>query len=143
MLREVANFLNHPEVKETVKNGAGSLTFAVGAWSGLDLVCSKKKETPFNKMVKVSLVVSALASRPGIFILSRVFGLCGSWERLCGPNTIYAVNPCHPRHVISFVAALLTIPALWTTNRWLCLAAFFNFLTSRPVLHIGNYYRNV
>ena len=85
-----------------------------------------------------------------------------------GPNTIFAVNPWHPRHVVSIAAVILALPSLaqsaykginwtykkireyqstssnrsdvsvWLTDTKLRIMTLFNTATSRPVLHLGN-----
>ena len=62
---------------------------------------------------KVSLILSAATSRPGVMIVStsvgRVFPV-RQFERVFGPNTIFAVNLWHPRHVASIAAVILALP---------------------------------
>src|SRR5262249_47472895 len=51
---------------------------------------------------KVSLLLSALVSRPSVNVISKGMGLCFSAEQLThylGPNSTYEVNPSHPRHI--------------------------------------------
>ncbi len=181
--------LNQPIVKEGVKNVAGSVTFVFGLIEIYDLyqiaqgrAISAEVYSNFpkwiqiaNKVVivcaKISLILSAGVSRPGVFIISSIVGSIFSTaqlERVFGPNTIFAVNPWHPRHIISIVAVILALPVIvqstfkgmsWvyrkichheimpmerrSTNNWLTdskirLMAAFNTMTSRPILHIGN-----
>lgn len=87
---------------------------------------------------RVSLLLSASVSRPGVRVVS---GLAGNFftEELFGANTIFAVNPWHPRHVISFVAVALALPAIFCwSDKDLCPKALFNTVTSRPFLHQVN-----
>lgn len=89
-------------------------------------------------------------------------------NRVFGPNTIFAVNPWHPRHVISIAVVILALPSLaqsackginwaykkirqyqnkatngsdvkiWLTDTKIRLMTLFNMATSRPTLHLGN-----
>lgn len=180
-------FLNQPIVKEGVKNLASSVTFVFGLVELHDIyqiargreisteACSSSPKwiQVANKVVivcaKISLILSAGVSRPGVFIVSTLVGSVFSTsqlDRVFGPNTIFAINPRHPRHVFSVAAVILALPSLaqsaykathWVckkishyqsaaiqeTNHWLTdskirLMALFNTITSRPTLHIGN-----
>jgi len=179
--------LNQPLVKEGIKKVAGCATFAFGLLEiydiyqilqGREISTESYPSYPkwvqvANKVVvvcaKISLILSAGVSRPGVFIISSVVGTVFSshqLERVFGPNTIFAVNPWHPRHVISIAAVVLALPSVgqstykgicWTYNKiqnqqtsdnspsfiWLTdarvkLMNLFNTVTSRPVLHMGN-----
>lgn len=183
------NLLNQPIIKEGVKNIAGSVTFVFGLVEIYDIyqitrgreisteisLNSPKWIKVANKVVivcaKISLILSAGVSRPGIFIISSLVGCVFSTTQLdqtFGPNTIFAVNPWHPRHVISITAVTLALPSVILLNykgiNWTCkkirqhrntptanhnirsrltdtkirLMAIFNTITSRPTLHIGN-----
>lgn len=179
--------LNQPVVKEGVKNLAGSVTFFFGLVEIYDLYqialgCKISTETcsaspkwlqVANKVVivcsKISLILSAGVSRPGVFMISSLVGCVFSTvqlNRVFGPNTIFAINPWHPRHVMSIAAVILALPSViqstyqgvhWINkkicyyqntspqqnNNWLTdsntrLMILFNTITSRPTLHIGN-----
>ncbi len=127
-----------------------------------------------NKVIivcaKISLILSAATSPPGVFIISTLVGCVFSTvqlERVFGPNTIFAINPWHPRHVVSIASVILAMPIIiqsvckgvawaykkisqyhekssnepsrmWLTDAKLRLMVFFNTITSRPVLHTGN-----
>ncbi len=182
-----ARLLNQPVVKEGVKNLASSVTFIFGLVEiydiyqiarGREILTEASSSSPkwlqvAHKVVivcgKISLILSAGVSRPGVFIISSFVGYVFSTaqlDRVFGPNTIFAVNPWHPRHVISIAAVILALPSVlqstykgvnWIhkkicqyqstppqqTNSWLTdskvrLMALFNTITSRPTLHIGN-----
>jgi hypothetical protein len=179
--------LNQPVVKEGVKNLAGSVTFVFGLVEIYDIyqiargreisteACSTSPKwlQVANKVVivcaKISLILSAGVSRPGVFIISSLVGCVFSTsqlDRVFGPNTIFAVNPWHPRHVISIAAVILALPSLiqstykginwmckkicqyqnipaqqtdnWLTDSKIRLMTLFNTITSRPTLHMGN-----
>ena len=181
--------LNQPIVKEGVKNIAGTVTFVFGLVEIYDIyqiargreitteACSDypKWIQVANKVIivcaKISLILSAGVSRPGVFIISSLIGCVFSTsqlDRVFGPNTIFAVNPWHPRHVVSIAAVILALPSLsqsaykginwaykkirqyqntstngsdikiWLTDTKIRLMALFNTATSRPTLHLGN-----
>lgn len=186
--------LNQPIVKEGVKNIAGTVTFVFGVVEIYDIyqivrarvvrgreitteACSDypKWMQVTNKVIiicsKISLVLSAGVSRPGVVIISLLIGCVFSTSqlnRVFGPNTIFAVNPWHPRHVVSIAAVILALPLLaqsvykginwaykkirqyqntstngsdvkiWLTDTKIRLMTLFNVATSRPTLHLGN-----
>lgn len=179
-LSAAARVLNQPLIKEGIKNVAGCITFAFGMIEvydidrilrGREITTESYPDGPkwmetANKMAivctKISLILSAGVSRPGVFIISSLVGCVVSshqLERVFGPNTIFAVNPWHPRHVASITAVLLSLPSIaqstykilarhasndspsttWLTDTKIRLMNLFNTVTSRPVLHIGNY----
>lgn len=68
------------------------------------------------RCVKISLFIGACLSFPGTRIISSLVGRFSSPARmndLFGPNTIFAENPRHPRHVMSLLAVLLSLPAFY------------------------------
>lgn len=182
------HFLNQPLIKDCVKNVAGSMTcvFAMVEFyticqivKGREISIIVDPHTPkwvqaFYKATlisaKISLILSAIVSRPGTFVISTLIHSIFSTaqlETVFGPNTIFNINPWHPRHIISLVALALAFPILiqsffqgmkWIykkTRRYLSqrviqapqasqistkvkLVALFNTLTGRPVLHVGN-----
>ncbi len=128
-----AQFLNQPVVKEGIKNGISLATFAFGIAGAYDLYreLSGRKISIVddadvdsqwlkvaNKVIlaaKIGLVLSGMVSRPGVFIISQLTHLVASkhqLETVFGPNTIFALNPWHPRHVTSIVAVALTMPMI-------------------------------
>ncbi len=181
--------LNQPIVKEGVKNIASSVTFVFGLMELHDIyrisqgreisteTCldSPKWVQVSNKVIivaaKISLILSAGVSRPGVFIISSLVGPVFSTAQLnraFGPNTIFAVNPWHPRHIVSIAAVVLALPSVaqsaykginwgynkirhyhdmstdmkdsknWLTDTKTRLTTLFNTITSRPTLHMGN-----
>lgn len=181
--------LNQPIVKEGVKNIAGTVTFVFGLVEiydiyqiarGREITTESCSDYPqwiqvANKVIivcaKISLILSAGVSRPGVFIISSLIGCVFSTSqlnRMFGPNTIFAVNLWHPRHVVSIAAVILALPSLaqsackginwaykkirqyqdastnrsdvkiWLTDTKIRLMTLFNTVTSRPTLHLGN-----
>lgn len=185
----VVRFLNQPAVKEGVKNIASTAAFAFGLIEAYDVyqilrgreistepdIESPKWMQIANKIIllcaKISLILSAATSRPGVFILSTIVGQFFSGKQLeyaFGPNTVFAVNPWHPRHVVSIAAVVLALPSViqsiyrgmhwvydqfsqnlhlqngagaktsWLTDSKIRLMALFNTIGSRPAQHLGN-----
>lgn len=178
--------LNQPLVKEGVKNIAGCVTFAFGIIEiydiyqmlrGREITTETYSDYPkwvqiANKIIiicaKISLILSAGVSSPGVFIISSLMGCVFSshqLETVFGPNTLFIINPWHPRHVVSILAVMLALPSLvqsiykgarwvydkiqeypsvsspatfWLTDTKVRLMNLFNTATSRPVLHLGN-----
>jgi hypothetical protein len=189
LFKTSVRLLNQPIVKEGVKNIAGVVTFGFGLveiydvyriLQGREITSESDLDLPkwiqvAHKVVivsaKISLILSAGVSRPGVFIISSLMGCVfstGQLNRVFGPNTIFAVNPWHPRHVVSIAAVILALPShgesmyqgikwvynrirqhhaapanlqrvrFWLTDTKIRLMSLFNTLTSRPVLHLGN-----
>lgn len=130
-LGTAVRFLNQPVIKEGVKNIASTAAFTFGIIEAYDIyqilrsreICT---ETHLNApkwvqiatkaalvCAKTSLILSGATSRPGVFIISTLVGSIFSSSQLeCvfGPNTIFAINPWHPRHVFSTAAVILALP---------------------------------
>lgn len=180
----VVGFFNQPLVKEGVKNVAGAVTCAFGIvelydiyqiMRGREIGGDINPQSPAWAQVaakvaifcaKLSLVLSAGVSRPGVFVISMFVGqffTTAQLEAVFGPNTTFALNPWHPRHVCSIAAAILALPAViqlmcqgiswlcreiehyqnqpqdhWLTDFKVRIMVLFNTITSRPMLHIGN-----
>lgn len=186
---QVVRFLNQPAVKEGAKNIASTAAFVFGLIEAYDIYqilrgreISTETDTDSAKWIQVankiillcaktSLILSAATSRPGVFIISTLAGQIFSSKQLeyaFGPNTIFAVNPWHPRHVCSITAVILALPSViqstyrgmhwvynqfsqnnqsqnkpgeqtsWLTDRKARLMALINTVTSRPTQHICN-----
>lgn len=190
LLNSSVHLLNNSVVKEGVKNVAGIFTLAFGVAEIYDLyrisilrvrnvsteattVSHSWSNIAYKVVVvcaKISLILSAGVSRPGVFLISSLMGAIFSTaqlERAFGANTIFAINPWHPRHVVSIAAAVLALPSIietgynaiswisrkirklpaptpelsptyWMTDTKLRVMNLFNTVTSRPTLHLGN-----
>lgn len=177
IVSDVVRFLNQPLIKEGIKNVAGAATFAFGLAEIGDLYAIAKgrpitsendADQPkwlqtANKVsivaAKISLILSAGVSRPGVIVISFLVGLFftpAQLQRVFGPNSTFAVNPWHPRHVVSIAAVACALPAIalstwkginwvakeidarWLTDRKVNRMVVFNTITSRPILHLGN-----
>jgi hypothetical protein len=159
-LRETVSYINQPAVKAGVKNFSGIVTFSLGAVEGCDLVYRAIKRDQESSLTagksialagRFSLVLSAALSYPGQWVASNTIGRIVD-PALFGPNVIFAVNPYHPRHLVSFASCGLTLSAsvyfllfkkdkeerAILNDQVVTLLLFFNLATSRPVLHLGN-----
>lgn len=137
LFNNTVSLLNQPVVKEGVKNIAGSVTFVFGLVEiydiyqiarGAEISSEVSSKSPkwihiADKVIivcaKTSLVLSAGVSRPGVFMISSLVGSVFSStqiDRLFGPNTIFALNPRHPRHVVSIAAVILALPSVAQTT---------------------------
>lgn len=124
--------LNQPGIKACVKNFASIATAFFGLVQLYDAyrvytyrprITVRAQSIPNWVMTadrvslacaKISIVLSAAVSRPGVRVLSALTGRVFSPAQLArlGPNTIFAVNPWHPRHVTSLVACALALPSV-------------------------------
>jgi hypothetical protein len=117
--------------KEEIKSGGGVALAVFGcvvAWDmthgGLTDSTSISQTDPLwmqnaLKIVRacseISLLCSGLTSRPGVYVIARIASAILSkarQEALFGPNTIFAINPWHPRHVVSVAAFIFALPAM-------------------------------
>lgn len=156
--------LNQPAVKEGAKNIFGIVSFVFGAavicedvqrfQKARNISSESKKDTeqpnttptPYQTAEriaalcsKISLIFSALVSRPGAKIISTLAGCVAStstWERLLGPNTIFAVNPWHLRHIVSIAATVLAFPlaalSVYQGVTWACKKLSFSAESPPP-----------
>lgn len=134
--KTTVGYLNSPIIKEGVKNVAGLAAFAFGIyeiyddvnwlihkWQAKPLANQEEKEgfswlKTAGKVVmvaaRISLILSCFSSRPGLIICSWTAGKIfteAQLVRFFGANTIFAVNPWHPKHIVSISACILGIPA--------------------------------
>ena len=157
----IIQYLNQPPVKIAVKKIIGVAQCVFGLYEIYQILCghdfSSKKVSVSSKWVQtaikaiivcaqISLLLSAVISWPGAFVISTLIGYVFSapqLEKWFGPNTTFAINPWHPRHMISFVALILALPFLVQSvykgikkkRKVLHLMVIFNVITSRPLLH--------
>jgi hypothetical protein len=101
-LGTTVRFLNQPVIKEVVKNIAGTAAFAFGIVEAYDIYqilqgrevsTEPNSDTPKWIQIaakvalvcaKISLILSAATSRPGIFIISTIMGSVFSSSQLEG-----------------------------------------------------------
>ncbi len=148
LVGEFVIFLNQPTVKESVKNSAGLITCLFGIIEIYCLMFLKQntKTSPSLFLAKVSICLSPLITRPGVFLMTSLAGMLSiQTESYFGDHTIFAVNPWYPKHIASFAAVLFGLPALYQKikadariSNAIFFVLIFNTLTSRPVLHLTN-----
>jgi hypothetical protein len=139
--------LNTPAVKEGIKNLLGTITFV----GGVAVLCRTHKGSSAEKtadfFLKASIVLASVASRPGLYFCGGVISKVATPQTLAkifGQNTIFEINPWHPRHVLNITANILSGVALiikWVYNRRmddLVVMGVFNFVTGRSTLHLVN-----
>lgn len=129
--KAIVGVLNQPIVKTGVKNFSGYAAFSFGLFELYDAVkiirgrkISSEKPSSFWARVafkiemllaKTSLLCSMAVSKPGREIISAVaekFFTTAQLEAYFGPNTIFAINPRHPRHIVSIAAVALAAPSI-------------------------------
>ncbi len=142
-LESIKNFtvqyINQPEVKEIIKKTIGVATFTFGLYETYNVLTGHRNIV--DSLGSLSVVLSATVSKPGIAIISKIHEHIFSKEqseKIFGPNTIFAINPYHPRHTVSIAALVLGTAGVVTPDRHLLQVLLFNILTCRPLLHIVN-----
>ena len=182
-LKSTVDFLNNPSIKSGIKItieigviACGLCVYARDGYSGIDTPppedkswrATAKKIAIYS--IHFSIISSYIILTPGkriiSFVVHRIFTET-QLTRFFGPNTIFEVNPWHPRHVSSLIvfaagipAVILTINSIWSRSEFLASDSDkkregLNFpsylkeshiqkiacvitLLSRPALHIGN-----
>ena len=145
--------LNSPAVKEGIKNAFGAITFfggiAVLYYNSRTEKASTTEKT-LDIFLKASIVFSCIASRPGLYLCEKVIhriATPATLENLYGRNTVFEINPWHPRHRLNIAVNVLSSAALfkWVYDRylsrpasWLVALGVFNFATGRSTLHMAN-----
>ncbi|MBA3957666.1 MAG: hypothetical protein H0X51_04630 [Parachlamydiaceae bacterium] len=135
-LSQFVKFCNQPVVKESVKTAVGGISFAFGVFEILhetrEFVLDLRGRVTFQEKApwhhtalkavlfvsKVSLICSAITTRPGVQLASWAFSRIFTKEQLevtFGKNLTFAKTPWHPRHVTSVAAFLLGVPATLKT----------------------------
>jgi hypothetical protein len=144
------SFFNHPTVKNGVKDVISVTSFTLGAvevfkkekWFSASKDWEQTAQNIAMFCAKLSVFLSALTSRPGVYSCSWIADQLAIPEAF-GPNTVFELNPRHPRHVLSIAASVLAIPTILkilfknqsnSTEKAVC----FNFFMGRPFLHVVN-----
>ena len=149
--------LNQAHVKEGVKNVIGCMTFFGGLAAFSQMSCKSKTSSDWwgtadkaiSFFLKASIVLSLIASRPSLYFWEKI-AIPRTWLEIFGPNTVFALNPWHPRHLLNITANALSAAALvkWVFDRcapspealgFLVALGAFNFLTGRSTLHLANH----
>lgn len=186
-LKASVEFLSQPAVKETIKKASGIAAATFGIIEVYDLYMVFRGKRPISDeqnslsprwmqighkfavlTLKLSIVFHGLASRPCIYVAGKTAGLVMSEARLVsiiGTNTIFAVNPWHPKHILSLGATVCSLPSKvqsvyrtfvwmqskithknlqqpkiiptggWMSDRRARIISFINTIFGRPFLH--------
>ncbi|HEX2579385.1 MAG TPA: hypothetical protein VHK67_03165 [Rhabdochlamydiaceae bacterium] len=137
-------FFNSPPVKNGIKNVFGAIAFSGGLYSLYEMQKTTDKTVLF---LQTSIVLNGIASRPGLAICEWVLHQIAAPETLTmifGLNTIFEINPWHPRHLfnvsVNLIAAVALITVIYSRKAPRTIAALtvFNFFTGRSTLHLAN-----
>ena len=112
-IRSMVQFLN--QNKQTIKDGSGSLTFGFAHVALYDLACNWQKRNFTQLSGNVSLILSGAISPWGVKAISAIAHRCFTPQKLesmFGRNTIFAINPWHPRHIVSIAALVFMAPTI-------------------------------
>jgi hypothetical protein len=145
------HFLNSPPVKNGIKNAIGAVSFS-GAIYTLYEVATKmavrRKDTDKTILfLQTSIILNGIASRPGLAICEWALHQVATPATLAsifGQNTIFEINPWHPRHqfnvAVNIIAAVALVHVVYTRKAPRSIAALtvFNFLAGRSTLHLAN-----
>jgi hypothetical protein len=140
-------FFNSPPVKSGIKNAFGAISFS-GAIYMLYEMAAKWKETDKTiLLLQTSIILNGIASRPGLAICEWALhqvATPATLMKIFGANTVFEINPWHPRHqfnvAVNILAAVALIHVIYHRKAPRIIAAltFFNFLAGRSTLHIAN-----
>ena len=141
------HFLNSPPVKNGIKNAIGAVFFS-GALYSLYEMTSKWKETDKTILfLQSSIILNGMATRPVLAICEwavHQIATPDTLTKIFGQNTIFEINPWHPRHFfnvsVNIFAAAALIHLVFTRKAPRIIAALtaFNFLAGRSTLHLAN-----
>ena len=154
-IRSMVQFLN--QYKQTIKDGSGALTLGFAHVALYDLACNWRERNFTQLSGSVSLVLSGAISPWGVKAISAIAHRCFTPQKLesmFGRNTIFAINPWHPRHVASIAALAFMAPTIVRQvgvltgrvkpektdqlARTLTWGVLLSFLFNRVVLHTVN-----
>jgi hypothetical protein len=136
LVASVVRCLNDPAIKKRIKSITGTISFTFSTAVIIDIYqtlqmpqmrrttiefphCSPDWVQMADKIIthsaKLSLILSAMVSQIGSSGISALVGRIMSktqQEKVFGKNTTFAVNPWHPRHLVSIAAVLLALPSV-------------------------------
>lgn len=112
---DAGNYLNQPANKSLLKKTVGYVAFLL---IPVATFIAPSNLSSTMKLAKISLILNGFVSPLGQREFSKIANWIFTQEQLnrLGPNTIFAVNPWHPRHVVSIAATALAIPVVIDTT---------------------------
>ena len=124
LIHSSKQFLTQPLIKESVKNVASYAPLIFGLIEIYDLFRKPTNVMPRRSVVrrsgilksaKTSILLTAASSLPIQYVVNFFANKLFSerqLNRFFGPNASFAVNPWHPRHVVSLVTIAFAMPGL-------------------------------
>jgi len=137
------HFLNSPPIKNGIKNVFGALFFSGGLYSLYEMQKTSDKTV---LLLQTSIVLNGIASRPGVALCEWVIHQIATpptVTKIFGLNTIFAINPWHPRHLFNLsvnliaAAALITVIYSRKAPRTIAALTALNFFAGRSTLHLA------
>ncbi len=141
------HFLNSPPVKNGIKNAIGVISFSGAIYTFYEMAAKWKDTDKTILFLQTSIILNGIASRPWLAIFEWTLHQMATPETLTkifGQNTIFEINPWHPRHqfnvAVNIIAAVALIHVIFTRKAPRIIAALtvFNFLAGRSTLHLAN-----
>ena len=138
------HFLNSPPIKNGIKNVFGAIAFS-GAFYALNEMRKTTDKTVL--FLQSSILLNGIASRPGLALCEWVIhqiATPATLTKIFGLNTVFAINPWHPRHLfnvsVNLIAAAALITVIYSSKAPRTIAALtvLNFFAGRSTLHLAN-----
>jgi hypothetical protein len=139
-----AAFLNSPPIKNGIKDAIGAIAFSGAVYTLYEMAKTTDKTILF---LQTSIVLNGIASRPGLALCewaAHQVAAPATLMKIFGQNTIFEINPWHPRHqfniAVNILAAAALIHIVYTRKAPRIIAALtaFNFFAGRSTLHLAN-----
>ncbi len=160
VIRPILNFLDTN--KQLIKNTIGYFSIGAVPAAIYDLFKFNGAGSFPALTGNISIILNGAVSPVGIAVISTIvhrFFIPEKLETIFGKNTIFAINPWHPRHAANVAAIILMTPTVLKEahslyrratkqeppietepqlNPWLSKVVIVNFVFSRVVLHVVN-----
>jgi hypothetical protein len=140
-----AAFLNSPPIKNGLKDAIGAIAFSGALYSLYEMSKTTDKTI---LLLQTSIILNGIASRPGLALCEWALhqvATPATLTKIFGQNTVFEINPCHPRHLFSIsvnilaAAALIRLVYTRKAPRLIAALTVFNFLAGRSTLHLANH----
>jgi hypothetical protein len=141
------HFLNSPPVKNGIKNAIGAVSFSGAIYTLYEMAAKWKDTDKTILFLQTSIILNGIASRPGLAICEwalHQIATPATLTSIFGQNTIFEINPWHPRHqfnvAVNIIAAVALVHVVYARKAPPIIAALtgFNFLAGRSTLHLAN-----